>query len=126
MARILVVEDDHPLADLIKQILGIRRYDVLSVFDGFAAVDVAQREMPDLILMDIMLPGQTGIEATRAIRSSADPKLASTPIIAMSAGTTLGSISDDDIFSAILSKPFDVDALLDSVSRNMRSAGSEL
>lgn len=120
MAHILVVEDDRSLADLIKQILGIRRHDVRSVYDGDAAVDAALGDVPDLILMDIMLPGRSGIEATRAIRSAPDPVAASTPIIAMSASTTLGSISDDEIFTSILSKPFDVDMLLDVVSRNTR------
>ena len=79
MARILIV-DDSP-----SQLMGIRRiveklgHDALTAEDGAAGVEAAKREIPDLILMDVVMPGQNGFQLTRAI--SRDPLYADVPII---------------------------------------------
>ena len=72
MARILIV-DDSP-----SQLLGIKRiveklgHEVLSAEDGAAGVEVAKQEMPDLILMDVVMPNLNGFQATRTISKNAD------------------------------------------------------
>jgi len=79
MARILIV-DDSP-----SQLLGIKRiveklgHETLTAEDGAAGVDVAKREKPDLILMDVVMPNLNGFQATRTI--SKDPETAGIPIV---------------------------------------------
>jgi twitching motility two-component system response regulator PilH len=79
MARILIV-DDSP-----SQLLGIRRiveklgHEAFSAEDGAAGVEVAKQELPDLILMDVVMPNLNGFQATRTI--SKNPETAHIPII---------------------------------------------
>ena len=79
MARILIV-DDSP-----SQLMGIRRiveklgHEALTAEDGAAGVEVAKREIPDLILMDVVMPGLNGFQATRAI--TRDEKTKHIPVI---------------------------------------------
>ena len=74
MARILIV-DDSP-----SQLIGMRRtveklgHQVVTAEDGAAGVETAKRELPDLILMDVVMPGLNGFQATRAISRDAETK----------------------------------------------------
>ena len=67
-SRILIVEDAEDNLELFREVLLIAGYDVLSAGDGLAAVELARTQQPDLILMDISLPGIDGHEATKRIR----------------------------------------------------------
>ena len=87
MKRILVVEDVEFNRDLMVQLLE-EEYEVLTANDGEEGVECAQRERPDLILMDLSLPRLDGWEATRRIK--ANPALARVPIIAVSAHAMTG------------------------------------
>jgi len=80
--RILVVEDQEDLRDVLRTLLTGSGYDVLEAADGRAGVTKAKSERPDLILMDIQMPLLDGYQAMREIK--ADPKLKSTPIVAVS------------------------------------------
>jgi two-component system cell cycle response regulator DivK len=80
--RILVVEDQEDLRGVLHDLLTGSGYTVSEAADGHAGVAKAQTDRPDLILMDIQLPGIDGYEATRQIK--ADPNLKATPIIAVS------------------------------------------
>ncbi|MFQ5793226.1 MAG: response regulator, partial [Acidobacteriota bacterium] len=82
MKKILVVEDVDFNRDLLVQLLE-EDYAVLTATDGAAGVEVAERERPDLILMDLSLPVIDGWEATRRIK--ANEALKSIPIIALTA-----------------------------------------
>ena len=79
--RILVVEDTEDNRQIIRDLLTSAGYELLEAVDGLEGVTTAEREQPDLILMDIQLPGIDGYEATRRIR--AIPTLAKVPIIAV-------------------------------------------
>ena len=79
--RILVVEDHEDNRQILRDLLGASGYEMIEAHDGLAAHPTASAEKPDLILMDIQLPGLDGYEATRRIK--ADPALAATPIIAV-------------------------------------------
>ncbi len=70
--RILVVDDERPIAEILKFSLEKEGYDVLLAFDGEEAVEKARRDKPDLILLDIMLPKQDGFSVCRAIRQESD------------------------------------------------------
>ena len=81
MKRILVIEDTEDNRQIVGDLLSSAGYETIEAVDGLEGVATAEREQPDLILMDIQLPGIDGYEATRRIRRI--PALATVPIIAV-------------------------------------------
>ena len=77
--RILVVEDQEDNRQILRDLLGSVGFEIVEAHDGLSAYPTAAAEKPDLILMDIQLPGLDGYEATRRIK--ADPALTAIPII---------------------------------------------
>lgn len=67
MQKILVVEDDAPSLILTTEVLKNYKYDVVSAVDGEQALEVAERENPDLALLDVMLPGLNGFQVLSLI-----------------------------------------------------------
>ena len=82
-ARILVVDDDREIARLLRGYLEQDGFEVLVAYDGESALHMLRQERPDLLLLDLMLPGRDGWELTRLIRG--DATLAATPIIMLTA-----------------------------------------
>lgn len=78
--KILVVDDDDALREMVGLVLNAAGYHTVFAADGLSAVDVFKSEEPDLVLLDIMLPGQSGIEVCKQIRS-----LSGTPIVMLTA-----------------------------------------
>lgn len=109
-ARILVVEDQEDVAQLIDVVLRGEGYTVAIARDGAQGLMMARDWAPDLILMDIMLPGVDGGTLISKLRH--EPETANLPMIAMSASRTLRDRTTELEADALLSKPFDVDALL--------------
>ena len=89
MPKILIVEDNEMNRDLLSRRLSKKGYEITVAMDGLEGVAAAGSQRPDLILMDVGLPGIDGHEATRRIR--AQPELAAIPIIAL----TAHAMSDD-------------------------------
>jgi two-component system, cell cycle response regulator DivK len=85
MGVILVVEDNEANLELVTRFLRRDGHQVIHATDGAAGVSAAEEQTPDLILMDLGLPGMDGWEATTQIR--ANPKSAHIPIIALTAHT---------------------------------------
>ncbi len=81
--RILVVDDDRQIVRLLRAYLEKSGYHVLAAYDGDEALRVLRAERPDLILLDLMLPGRDGWEFTRIVRN--DPTLSPAPIIMITA-----------------------------------------
>jgi DNA-binding response OmpR family regulator len=117
---VLVVEDEKDLSDLIGYNLRRNGFDVISAADGNAALDLAAKHNPDLVLLDLMLPGIDGTEVARRLRG--DARTAATPIIMLTAkseetdvivGLTLGA--DDYV-----TKPFSMKILMARVSSVLR------
>jgi two-component system, cell cycle response regulator DivK len=88
MAKILVVEDTEDNRDMLSRRLQRQGHRVVHAADGQEAVEMAARERPDLILMDVSLPVMDGLEATRRIRAHAQTQ--TTPIIALTAHAMSG------------------------------------
>lgn len=113
--RILYVEDDVSSRMLVKQVLHAAGYEVLEAEDGMAGIRLAQEKRPDLILMDINMPGLDGYAAATKIKGV--PGLADTPIIAVTANVVEGD--RERALTAgcdgYLPKPIDVDALPDQI-----------
>ncbi|MFQ5449318.1 MAG: PleD family two-component system response regulator [Nitrospinaceae bacterium] len=84
MKKILIVDDQTDIRELIAETLGADEFRILKSGTGRQAVDTAKMEKPDLIIMDIMMPGEIdGLEATRLIK--ADPRTRECHIILLSA-----------------------------------------
>jgi len=83
LARILVADDDVDIRELVEFKLSTLGHDVVAVSDGQAAIDACQAQRPDLAVLDVMMPGVSGLDAVRAIR--ADPALAGLPVILLTA-----------------------------------------
>ncbi|MDR0298932.1 MAG: response regulator YycF [Streptococcaceae bacterium] len=122
MSKILVVDDEKPISNIIKFNLEKEHYDVVTAFDGEEAIEVFEAEQPDLILLDLMLPKKDGIEVAREIRKTSD-----VPIIMVSAkdseidkvvGLNVGA--DDYV-----TKPFSNAELLARIKANLRRAVAE-
>ncbi len=82
-ARILVAEDDADNRRIVVKVLTVEGHETLEAADGRTTVELARRERPDLILMDLAMPGMDGWEAARRLK--ADPETADIPIIALTA-----------------------------------------
>lgn len=123
MARILLVEDDETIRMALQFALGKAGYDVVVAEDGAEGLLKAQNEAPDLILLDIMLPGFSGIHITRTLRQAGNR----TPIILLTAldqesdkVTGLEAGADDYV-----TKPFSMVELQARIRANLRRVGIE-
>lgn len=117
--RILVVEDNRLSRELIEQLL-CERYDVVTAEDGAQGVKLALSEHPDVILMDLSLPGIDGWTAARMIR--AQPASKSIPMVAVT-GHSMREQRERILaagFVACISKPIDEDALLRAIEEPLR------
>lgn len=109
---ILVIEDQEDNRRILRDLLTSRGYRIIEATDGLAGVESAGAHRPDLILMDIQLPGIDGYEATRRIK--ADPNLNGIPVIAVTSYALSGD--DQKAFAAgcddYIAKPFSPRKLL--------------
>ena len=86
--RVLIVEDNPLNLKLFSAMIASQGYDVLEAQDGAGGIDLAQRQLPDLIIMDIQLPGMSGMDAMQILKADADTR--DIPIIATTAFATRG------------------------------------
>jgi two-component system phosphate regulon response regulator PhoB len=119
---ILVIDDEKDLLDLIADNLRNNGYRVLGASDGYQALEIAQKEVPDLVILDLMLPGLEGTQVARKLKE--DSRTANIPIIMLTAraeetdvivGLTLGA--DDYV-----TKPFSMKILLARIGTVLRRA----
>jgi CheY-like chemotaxis protein len=90
--KILVIED-HPLnLELVVDLLDLAGYCVITANDAERGIELAKAEMPDLILMDIGLPGMDGLEATRVLKQ--DPLTSHIPVVALTSHAMKGDDSE--------------------------------
>ena len=85
MSHVLVVDDDPVIADLVAFRLGRLGLDVSVESDGEAGLAAARQLRPDLVVLDWMMPRMNGLEVCAALRSDADPALARTPVLLLTA-----------------------------------------
>ncbi len=123
-AKILYIEDNAGNRMLVRRILMVEDYEVFEAEDGPTGIEVALREQPDLILMDMNLPDVDGYEMTRRMREI--PELQSVPIIAMTANVMRGDREKtlQAGCNGYIPKPIDVDELPYQISRFLKAKGS--
>lgn len=115
--KILIVEDDLPTVELLKFALQSEGFNVAVVYDGIAALRAVEKEDPDLILLDVMIPGVDGFEVCQLIKHNV--KLMKIPVIMVTAKVrkedrALGLEKGADDY---ISKPFDPIDLVNRVKK---------
>jgi two-component system cell cycle response regulator len=111
MAKIMVVDDEFLLRSMLKDALEEAGYGVVLAEDGRSALALAKTELPDCVLLDIMMPGLDGYETCAAFK--ADASLAAIPVILVSATTDLRVIDRAEQVGAttVLPKPVPIEQL---------------
>jgi two-component system cell cycle response regulator DivK len=124
MSTILIVEDNEKNMKLARDVLQAKGYAVLEAVTGEDGVRLAKERKPDLVLMDIQLPGINGMEALRQIR--AEPALAGLPVVAFTASVTPTDRSQIQAagFDGFLSKPINLKEFLETVKALLQKAGA--
>jgi len=122
-ARILVVEDDATIARLVELELEHVGFTVMKVADGVAALAAAQEYAPDVIILDLMLPGMDGLEVTRALRNDGS----SVPILMLTARSETQDVVTgfDAGADDYLRKPFEIPELLSRVGALLKRSEHE-
>jgi two-component system cell cycle response regulator DivK len=123
MKRILIVEDNEKNMKLVRDVLQVKGYTTIeagNAEDGFA---LAHEQKPDLILMDIQLPGMNGIEALKVLR--ADPDTVAIPVIAVTASVMQQDRNQitEAGFDGYIGKPINLKEFLDTVKRMLEKSG---
>ena len=115
MQAILIVEDNEKNMKLVRDVLQVKGYATLEAVTAEDGIKLAIEHKPDLILMDIHLPGMNGIEALGVLR--ADPATASIPVIAVTASVMQQDrkLITDAGFEAYVGKPINLKEFLDAV-----------
>lgn len=113
--RILIVDDEPDLLEMVQINLEMEGFECIVAYDGFRALDRVRKERPDLIILDVMLPGMNGYKVCRLLKF--DEKYKQIPIImltaeAQRADRLLGEETGADYY---MTKPFDADKLLAKV-----------
>ncbi|MEJ2739911.1 MAG: response regulator transcription factor [Dehalococcoidia bacterium] len=123
MKKILVVDDEKKIVDIVKAYLEREGYQVAAAYDGESALNLIAREIPDMVILDLMLPGVSGWDVCRRLRGQSD-----VPIIMLTArdevsdrivGLELGA--DDYV-----PKPFDPKELVSRVRALFRRTGGKM
>lgn len=117
MTKILCVDDNDNNIFMMRKILQRAGFEVVAAVDGESALAIAKAERPDLILMDLVLPGIDGLEATRGLKAA--PETSAIPVIALSAheerekGAAARAAGCDDYAH----KPINLPSLLEQIQR---------
>ena len=121
--KILVVDDDKAILEMVKFALESEGFEVATATDGDEALNKVSKEKPDLIILDVMMPGIDGFEVCRHLKF--DPQYQNVPVIILTAKT-----EDIDKMTGLeigadeyITKPFDTKQLIKSVEETLRLKG---
>jgi two-component system cell cycle response regulator DivK len=121
MSLILIIEDNDKNLKLVRDVLQVKGYATIEAVNAEDGLVLARERMPDLILMDIQLPGMNGIEALGVLR--ADPVTADIPVAAVTASVMAhdrNKITEAG-FDAYVGKPINLKEFLDTVRRMLEN-----
>ncbi len=125
--KILIVDDDNDFREAMSDLLDAKGYTVLSASDGKSGFDVAKKENPDLILLDVMMSSKTeGFDIAKSLQSDSSTK--NTPVIIITGirkdmNLSFGFEPDSDWLpvKAVLEKPVKPEVLLKAVEENIKN-----
>jgi len=117
-AKILIVDDNRLILQALADHLESQGYETMVASNGKEALSLVQVEVPDLIIMDLVMPEMDGIEATRRLRQ--DPRFRNLPIVAFTSHANKGHVGE--IFDDYLIKPFGYDKVIDLIQRLLGSS----
>ncbi|WP_428328841.1 response regulator [Mucilaginibacter sp.] len=121
MRRILAVDDDSDILEVLQFILEDSGYEVETLSDGQYLFEKINESTPDLILLDIMLGNLDGRELCRAVKTSKETN--NIPVILISASHTVSdSLNQQGAPNAFIAKPFDINTLLDAIKTQLTAA----
>ena len=117
MKKILIVDDEPDVRALLNTRLSANGYEILEAPDGAAGIAVAREEKPDLILLDVLMPSQDGVETYRVLRE--DPATEQIPVIFLTALSQNVSVTQKNLNLGagydILGKPYRAEELIEKV-----------
>lgn len=111
---ILIVDDDPQIADLLKEFFEIKGFDAAVAKDGIKALDYFKKALPDIVITDLLLPGEHGIDVIKTIKEKYF-----VPVIIISGiykEEELENVIEDYFVEAFLEKPVNTDELLETVN----------
>ncbi len=117
--KILVVDDEPDVVELIGRTLRGDGFEVVSAYDGIGALDLASSERPDLVLLDIMMPMMSGYEVCRQLK--ADPQTQGVPVVCLSSAHTPDARAQSLKAGAaeLITKPFLPAELIAQIRRHL-------
>ncbi|WP_110950232.1 response regulator [Pseudomonas bohemica] len=113
MTTILIVDDEYLIADVLSFALEDEGYLTVTAGSGKRALSILDREKPQLIITDYMMPGMNGIEFAEAVR--AHRSMQGVPIMLMSGAQAHLGMARPDLFVQVFDKPFDIHAVVSKV-----------
>ncbi len=113
--KILICDDDEGILDMLEIVLESSGYTVLSVKNSLTIFDIINKNVPDLLLLDLWMPVLSGDQILKTLRTNNDTR--ALPVIVFSASTDGQQIATDAGATDFISKPFNVDQLIDKVQR---------
>jgi len=120
--KVIIVEDEPAAADLFEEMLRISAYEVIKIHSSASALSIIRRELPDVVLLDLMMPDISGLEVLRFLRR--EPGLRQIPVVIVSAKTLPSDIRTgmEAGATAYLTKPVGLDKLRNTVRDVLREA----
>ena len=124
MAKILIVEDNPDNMKLFRAVLSLRKHRVVGLPGGEGLLETLRAERPDLVLLDIQLPGEDGFQLLQKLQDTGE---ALPPVLALTAHAMSGDREKalEAGFEGYLTKPIDVGSFAETVEKHIRKPGSE-
>jgi two-component system response regulator VicR len=117
MTTVLIIDDEYLIADILSYALEDEGYLTVKAGSGQKALDILDRERPELIITDYMMPGMNGIELAEAVRQR--PGMEATPMMLMSGAQAHLGIARPDLFFTVFEKPFDIHEVVAAVKQRV-------
>ena len=117
---VLVIEDNELNMKLVRSLLKIGNYEILEAEDAETGMELMRKHRPDLVLMDVQLPGMSGLRATRIIKG--DPAIKDIPVVALTSYAMQGDeeVATEAGCTGYITKPIDTKEFLDNLKQYIR------
>ncbi len=119
--KIVIAEDDEVIVEILRE--GLEGYEIYSALNGREALELIQKEMPDLIIADVMMPEMNGVELNRRLKR--EPGLCQIPVVIITAKPDMqkhfSCVGENEV-AGFLEKPFTIEVLQEEIKRNLEKA----